>query len=489
MIKKIFLIFLVLLATLAITIAFVQAKPPVSGVCPIQSDTNVVFYGETGFGGVGDISKSWVIHFLDWWKLQDSRIKYVILDSSDIKTDCNLASYPNVKVYIQPGGNAYNQQNKLGSLGKTNINNYINSGKGYVGICAGFYYTAGDYYWQGDYYNWPDLLGKYPTVEGSITNIADYDENPGYALTSVGNYNMIYYGGPTRGWQNTASDYPGQALLTYNAIPGNLPASIQYNNMLLMSVHAEAYENDGISGLTTEQRTNNYVWFANAINSVSGTNFNVPVQAVCGNSVCELGENWQNCLADCVAPQCSDGTDNDGDLLVDYPADLGCSNAEDNDETDMIGPAEIFSDGFESGLIGWTLTKASGANNWIASTTNPYEGLKYAESKPMSTTEPASVIEKTISTSGYENIKVSYYRKLVGLDAADEFKAKWFDGASWQILEQTGSSSVNDAGYVLKEYSLPSSANNNANLKIRFECTAGAVSEFCRVDNVRLISN
>jgi len=75
------------------------------------------------------------------------------------------------------------------------------------------------------------------------------------------------------------------------------------------------------------------------------------------------------------------------------------------------------------------------------------------------------------------------------LDSADEFKAKWFDGSSWQVLEQTGSNSANDAGYALKEYNLPSSANNNANLKIRFECTAGAVSEFCRVDNVKIATS
>lgn len=518
--KKLFLASLVILVILA-GVIFVQAKPPV-GTCPITSDTNIVFYGETGFGGVGDLSKSWIIHFLDWWKTQDPNIKYVIIDSSDVKTDCNLANYPNVKIYIQPGGNAYYQQRKLDTAGKTNINNYINSGRGYVGICAGFYYTAGDYYWQGSYYDWPYLLEKYPTVEGSITDIADYDESPGYALTSVSNGNqMIYYGGPTRGWRDTPSDYPGQALLTYNAIPGNLPASIKYNNMLLMSVHAEAYENDGISGLTTEQRTDNYVWFANAINNVAGTNFNVPSppkpecndgadndgdglidladlgcenaedndESNCGDNVCESSENWQTCLTDCPAPQCSDGIDNDGDLLIDYPADLGCSSAEDNDETDVTGPIEIFSDGFESGLTGWTTSAVSGGNKWTASTTNPYQGSYHAQSQPMSTSELASVMEKTVSTFGYSNIKWSYYRRLIGLDIADEFKAKWFDGSSWQVLEQTGSNSANDAAYVFKEFTLPSSAENNPNFKIKFECTAGAVSEFCRVDNVKVISN
>jgi hypothetical protein len=34
-----------------------------------------------------------------------------------------------------------------------------------------------------------------------------------------------------------------------------------------------------------------------------------------------------------ATPQCSDGLDNDGDLLADFPLDLGCTGPEDDDET------------------------------------------------------------------------------------------------------------------------------------------------------------
>ena len=461
-----FLLFIVLFISLTILVS--AAKVPPTNPCPIQADTNVVFYGETGFGGVGDLSRSWITHFFDWWKQQDPSIKYVILDSGDVKYDCNLNNYPNVKVYVQPGGNAYYQQKKLGTAGKTNINSYIDSGRGYVGICAGFFYAAGDYYWQGQYYNRPDLLGKFPTVEGSITDIADYDQNPGYALTSVSNGNsMIYYGGPTRGWRQTSSTFPGQALLSFTNIPGDLPASIESDNMLLMTAHAEAYENDGIQGLTTDQRVNNYIWFANSINSVAGTNFNVPLPPTY---------------------ECSDGLDNDGDTFVDYPNDPGCSSANDLNEIDSIS-GEIFFDDFETGTLnGWTTTSASGASKWIASTASPFQGTYSVYSKPTSTTNPASVLEKQVDTSGYSNLKFSYYRKLVGLDSADEFQAEWYDGTSWAIIEQTGSNSANDAGYIYKEFILPLSAGNNPGFKIKFECTAGAVSEYCLVDNVKVFA-
>jgi hypothetical protein len=35
-------------------------------------------------------------------------------------------------------------------------------------------------------------------------------------------------------------------------------------------------------------------------------------------------------------PQCSDGIDNDGDGLVDYPADPGCSSKRDKDEFNPV---------------------------------------------------------------------------------------------------------------------------------------------------------
>lgn len=493
--------------------AFVFARPKWKDTtCPIQSDTDIAFYGKTGFGGVGDLSRGWIIHFLDWWKTQDPTISYVELDDQDIYQDCDLDSFSNLRLYIQPGGNAYYQQNSLESAGKQNILDLINSGKGYLGICAGFYYAAGDYFWQGDYYDWPDLLGVYPTVEGSITDIADYEGNPDHKLTTLSSgFNAIYYGGPTRGWRDTPSTYPGVADATFSEISGDLPAIIKYNNLLLTSVHLEAYENEGVTGLTSEDRVENYKYLANLVNEVAGTNFYVPSYTnppVCGNNIKESGEvcdgidlfqescsslgfDYGNlaCLADCSGfdssncanypPQCSDGVDNDFDNLTDYPADPGCDSLDDDDETEYTGPVEVLFDSFEDGnLVEWSLYGTG--RPWVTSTDTSYEGAWSARATYTGAGDD-SFMEISIDPSSFNTVTFEYYRKLIGLDAADDFQVEYFDG-NWITLEHLGDSSASDSSFKFRSFTIPNTAT-----KIRFKCECGAVSEKCYVDNVKII--
>ncbi len=54
--------------------------------------------------------------------------------------------------------------------------------------------------------------------------------------------------------------------------------------------------------------------------------------------------NWREYVT-----QCSDGLDNDGDGKIDYPADLGCSSPEDDDETDPIPPPPTCTDNDKDG--------------------------------------------------------------------------------------------------------------------------------------------
>ena len=95
--------------------------------------------------------------------------------------------------------------------------------------------------------------------------------------------------------------------------------------------------------------------------SASTVNISADVSIVCGNNVTDSGETCDgtdlageacssqgfksgalacsgDCLSfdtsSCVAFQCDDGIDNDGDGLTDYPVDPGCSSATDDDESD-----------------------------------------------------------------------------------------------------------------------------------------------------------
>ncbi len=154
---------------------------------------------------------------------------------------------------------------------------------------------------------------------------------------------------------------------------------------------------------------------------------------------------------------------------------------------ELVSGTTIFFDDFESGnLNAWNRTNVAGAANWTANQTNPFVGSWHAQSRPTSTTEPASVLQINISTLGYQNITFMYYKRLVGIDAADEFQAEWFNGTTWTIVEQTGGSTADNANYLFSTFNLTASSNNNTNFGIKFECTAGAVSEFCRVDNVTI---
>ncbi len=466
---------------------FTAAKPPAS--CPIQSNTNFVYYSGSG---AGSDSQSWMVHFLDWWQGHEPAIRYMDLSARDVQ-GCIFQNYPALQMYIQPGGNAYLQQRSLGSAGKARINDYLNNGGSYFGVCAGWYYAAPDYWWQNDYYDHANLLGAYPiTVEGSIREIADYDENPGYAFSHLDNgRNAIYYGGPTVGYEYT-TEVMGTVDARHTFL--NLPAVVKYNNMLLTSVHLEAFENDGITGLSTEDRIENYKYLANLINEVAGTNFYVPPYAAppqCTDGIdndgdletdypedpgCESAND--NDESDLVPTQCSDGVDNDGDQLIDYPGDTGCASAADDDETDPTGPVDLVDDGFESGLGAWTIY-GDAASDWEQRTDELHDGSYSAGLKKTGSGKYA-YMEIGFDAGGYDTVIFEYFRKLKGLDAADDFGAEYFDGV-WHYVEHLDRGKEN-GDFVYKSFSIPNGAT-----KVRFMCEAGAVSEGCWVDNVKVM--
>jgi hypothetical protein len=129
--------------------------------------------------------------------------------------------------------------------------------------------------------------------------------------------------------------------------------------------------------------------------------------------------------------------------------------------TQSGGGPVIFSDGFESGNFtagGWTISGSTATVTTAAAYTGTY-GAKLGK---------MSWIEKAVSTSGYTSIHVKYARKTTGLDSGEDFKAEWYDGGNWNLLESTL-----DTSWAEKDWLCGSGANNNPNFKIRFSSTGG----------------
>lgn len=267
----------------------VTTGPLAEAACPLTAATTVAYFA--GHGATADC-QGWEKHFFDWWAGSEPRIVVQRMTATATK-NCELERYPNLKLWVQPGGNAYDQQKSLGPEGRANILKYLQAGNSshYLGTCAGWFVASTDYWWEGTHYSWPNTLGIFETVEGSISNIWDDAKPPGYTLTTVqgtaaaagaapgGSRSLtaLYWGGPTRGWNATPSSVTGKPLLTFSSIPGHLPASVLDRRHLFFSAHLEAYEGhpSGVQ-LSPLQRAQNYKFRAEQINQLTGENWRIP---------------------------------------------------------------------------------------------------------------------------------------------------------------------------------------------------------------------
>jgi hypothetical protein len=131
---------------------------------------------------------------------------------------------------------------------------------------------------------------------------------------------------------------------------------------------------------------------------------------------------------------------------------------------------ELFNDDMEDGdITDWTVDNLAPVINNAANSGS----LFGSRIKGMSS------IEKAIDTSGHTDITVSYDRRTRNFDAGESLIAEWFDGTTWQELENT-----TDTSWVTSSFSLPSTASDNANVKIRFITNSSANNENADIDNV-----
>ncbi len=135
----------------------------------------------------------------------------------------------------------------------------------------------------------------------------------------------------------------------------------------------------------------------------------------------------------------------------------------------LASAVTIFSDDFNDGdLNGWTITNNPSSlpgTQWTAIN-------NYAEAKPgngsASPSEGTTTLQRIISSSGYESIIVGYGRQLEDFESSDFFNISWsIDGSTYTSLESN--STGGDSSFVSKSFNLPSSANNNANLRLKFD--------------------
>lgn len=182
----------------------------------------------------------------------------------------------NYDILVMPGGYALYYKLALGTEGVQKIKDFVSSGGGYIGICAGAWFAVDYDLWYGIVYEYPlDLFPGYG--EGPIPELTPgYPEPPrpvdaglycrdyipimteidlakGDGITdglSTDSLMVMYWGGPT------FKVYEGQAVTvigTY-AVHNNEPAMVAFEygsgKVFLTGVHPEFEEESMLDGLT-----------------------------------------------------------------------------------------------------------------------------------------------------------------------------------------------------------------------------------------------
>ncbi len=134
--------------------------------CKVVAETDIAVYTGTG---TGPSSRLWAEALIDFWKTGnrqpggveklnapagitwsgDGDVDYVTLTLSDFNA-CSADDFASLKLFVMPGGSAYEIQANLAAEGKSKMTSFLDAGGSFVGFCAGGYYATNGYFWKGD---------------------------------------------------------------------------------------------------------------------------------------------------------------------------------------------------------------------------------------------------------------------------------------------------------------------------------------------------
>ncbi len=154
------------------------------------------------------------------------------------------------------------------------------------------------------------------------------------------------------------------------------------------------------------------------------------------------------------------------------------------------GSTVLLSESFESAteFQNWD---TSGGTDWDVIAANGYESTKRAESG-------VGTIFRTIDTTGYEDIHVSFAYKRIGLEAADygyfsyssDGGASTLNGGPFPGTGLTNAEGVTDTDWLINGSDLPASLDNNPNFRLGFGVLTSAPStEKFQVDAIVVTGN
>jgi glutamine amidotransferase-like uncharacterized protein len=212
-------------------------------------------------------------NMLTWLDLTYEEIDY---DDLSFSTQDFSSLY---KVLIFPGGYAHWYNYWISKSGKERIRNFVNSGGGYFGICAGAFFAADRVVWEGVMYddNWMENeygeltgydLNLFPgTGTGPINEIADWDTE-GYNITTFNFENdntvlsgykpipysedILYYGGPYFSIDQGA-EVEVLATYEYNGEPAIVAFQYGLGKVVLSAPHPEIEEDSDRDGVTIDR--------------------------------------------------------------------------------------------------------------------------------------------------------------------------------------------------------------------------------------------